>query len=237
MFGLGVPELLLILVIVVLIFGAGRLPQLGKGIGEGIQQLQAVDPRRRGGRREQEGLSGRTSPRSKSATGTATGDRSPGGRPAERRFQVKKAALMLLAVAVVASVAACGKKPAPAPPPPPPPVAPEAPPPAPPPAPRPEVKPQVDEYARLRAMSAEEIEKSGLLAEVFFDFDRADIRDADRATLAKNADALKRFDFLRVTVEGHCDERGTVEYNLALGERRARAAYDYLVSLGVRRRA
>jgi peptidoglycan-associated lipoprotein len=91
----------------------------------------------------------------------------------------------------------------------------------------------VDEYARLRAMSAEEIEKSGLLAEVYFDFDKADVREADRATLAKNADALKKFDFLRVTVEGHCDERGTVEYNLALGERRAKAAYDYLVSLGV----
>ena len=146
---------------------------------------------------------------------------------------MKKAALVLLSVAVMASALACGKKPAPAPPPPPPPVAPEAPPPAPPPAARPEVKPQVDEYARLRAMSAEEIEKSGLLGEVFFDFDRAEIRDADRATLAKNADTLKRFDFLRVTVEGHCDERGTVEYNLALGERRAKAAYDYLVSLGV----
>ena len=51
--------------------------------------------------------------------------------------------------------------------------------------------------------------------------------------LAKNADGLKKFDFIRVTVEGHCDERGTVEYNLALGERRAKAAYDYLVSLGV----
>jgi len=146
---------------------------------------------------------------------------------------MKKAALVLLAVAVMASALACGKKPAPAPPPPPPPVAPEAPPPAPPPAARPEIKPQVDEYARLRAMSAEEIEKSGLLGEVFFDFDRSEIRDADRATLAKNADTLKRFDFLRVTVEGHCDERGTVEYNLALGERRAKAAYDYLVSLGV----
>ena len=145
---------------------------------------------------------------------------------------MKKAALVLLTVAVVVSAAACGKKPAPQPPPPPP-VAPEAPPPAPPPAPRPEVQPQVDEYARLRAMSAEEIEKSGLLGEVFFDFDRSEIRDADRGTLTKNADALKRFDFLRVTVEGHCDERGTVEYNLALGERRARAAFDYLVSLGV----
>ena len=51
--------------------------------------------------------------------------------------------------------------------------------------------------------------------------------------LAKNAEVLKKFDFLRITVEGHCDERGTVEYNLSLGERRAKAAYDYLVSLGV----
>ena len=91
----------------------------------------------------------------------------------------------------------------------------------------------VDEYARLKAMSAEEIEKSGLLKEIFFDFDKADIREQDRATLSQNADALKKFDFLRITVEGHCDERGTVEYNLALGERRAKAAYDYLVSLGV----
>jgi peptidoglycan-associated lipoprotein len=145
---------------------------------------------------------------------------------------MKKTALILLAAAAVAIAPACGKKPAPAPPPPPP-VAPEAPPPAPPPPPRAEAPPVVDEYARLKAMSAEEIEKSGLLGEVYFDFDKSDVRDQDRATLAKNADALKRFDFLRVTVEGHCDERGTVEYNLALGERRARAAYDYLVSLGV----
>lgn len=145
---------------------------------------------------------------------------------------MKKTALILLAAAVVVAAPACGKKPAPAPPPPPP-VAPEPPPPAPPPAPRAEAPPVVDEYARLKAMSAEEIEKSGLLAEVYFDFDRSEIRDQDRAALAKNAEALKRFDFLRVTVEGHCDERGTVEYNLALGERRARAAFDYLVSLGV----
>ena len=147
---------------------------------------------------------------------------------------MKKTALVVLALATVATLAACGKKTPPPPPPPPPaPVAPEAPPPAPPPPPRPEVAPVVDEYARIKAMSAEDIEKSGLLAEVYFDFDKADVRDADRAVLAKNADALKRFDFLRVTVEGHCDERGTVEYNLALGERRARATYDYLVSLGV----
>ena len=70
-------------------------------------------------------------------------------------------------------------------------------------------------------------------ATIHFDFDKADMREGDRAVLAKNAEVLKKFDFLKVTVEGHCDERGTVEYNLALGERRAKAAYDYLVSLGV----
>jgi peptidoglycan-associated lipoprotein len=146
---------------------------------------------------------------------------------------MKKTGLVVAALVAATTLAACGKKTPPAPPPPPPPVAPEAPPPAPPPPPKAEVAPVVDEYARLKAMSAEQIEKSGLLAEVYFDFDRSEIRESDRGALARNADALKRFDFLRVTVEGHCDERGTVEYNLALGERRARAAHDYLVSLGV----
>jgi len=146
---------------------------------------------------------------------------------------VKKTALILIAAAAVASSSACGKKTPPAAPPPPPPVVPATPPPAPPPPPRAEAPPPVDEYARLRAMTPEEIEKTGLLAEIHFDFDKAELRDADREILNKNAAALKRFDFLRVTVEGHCDERGTVEYNLALGERRARVAYDYLVSLGV----
>jgi peptidoglycan-associated lipoprotein len=146
---------------------------------------------------------------------------------------MKKPLLVLVAASIALSgLTACGKKKV-APPPPPPPVVPEAPPPAPPPPPREEAPPQVDEYARLKAMSADEIEKMGLLGDVYFDFDRADIRESERATLTKNADLLKKFDFLRVSVEGHCDERGTVEYNLALGERRARAAYDYLVSLGV----
>jgi peptidoglycan-associated lipoprotein len=145
---------------------------------------------------------------------------------------MKKTVLVVVALAAATAFTACAKKAPPAPPPPPP-VAPEAPPPAPPPPPKAEPAPVLDEYARLKAMSAEEIEKSGLLKEVYFDFDKADIRESDRGALSQNADALKRFDFLRVTVEGHCDERGTVEYNLALGERRAKAAYDYLVSLGV----
>ena len=146
---------------------------------------------------------------------------------------MKKPILLLMALALVTMLPACGKKKLPPPPPPPAPVAPEAPPPAPPPPERPQVAPQVDEYARIKAMSADEIEKLGLLGNVYFDYDSADIRESERATLTKDADALKRYDFLRVTIEGHCDERGTVEYTLALGERRAKAAYDYLVSLGV----
>ena len=139
---------------------------------------------------------------------------------------------IILALAAAVSFAACGKTTPPPAPPPPPPVAPEPPPPAPPP-PKPEVKPQVDEYARLKAMASDEIDRLGLLQEVYFGYDKSDIREADRAAMSKNADTLKKFDFLKVTLEGHCDERGTVDYNLALGERRARAAYDYLVSLGV----
>lgn len=145
---------------------------------------------------------------------------------------MKKLALILALVASATMASSgCGKK-APPPPPPAPPAAPAPPPPAPPPA-RPEVAPQVDEYGRIKAMSTDEIDRMGLLAEVRFDFDRYDLREADRPVLNKNAEILKKFDFLVVTVEGHCDERGTVEYNLALGERRAKAAYDYLVSLGV----
>ncbi len=142
---------------------------------------------------------------------------------------MRNSAIIFLLAASVGFVG-CAKK-TPPPPPPPPPVAPEAPPPAPPPP--PEVQPQVDEYARLKAMSSDEIDRMGLLQDVLFDYDKSDIRETDRANLSKNAETLKKFDFLKVTVEGHCDERGTVEYNLALGERRARAAYDYLVSLGV----
>ena len=139
---------------------------------------------------------------------------------------------IIIALAATVSFVGCGKKTPPPAPPPPPPVAPEPPPPAPPP-PKPEVKPQVDEYARLKGMASDEIDRLGLLESIHFDFDKSDIRAVDQPILAKNAETLKKFDFLKVTVEGHCDERGTVEYNLALGERRARAAYDYLVSLGV----
>ena len=72
----------------------------------------------------------------------------------------------------------------------------------------------------------------GLLADIHFDYDSADLRDADRRPDPERRDP-EEVRLHQITVEGHCDERGIVEYNLALGERRAKAAYDYLVSLGV----
>lgn len=68
---------------------------------------------------------------------------------------------------------------------------------------------------------------------IYFDTDRYDIDAQDQAALAKQAQWLIRYPGKRATIEGHTDERGTREYNLALGERRANAAKNYLVSLGV----
>ncbi len=71
------------------------------------------------------------------------------------------------------------------------------------------------------------------LTDVFFAFDSYSLTTEGRSTLQGNADALKQFPDSRVVIEGHCDERGTKSYNLALGEKRAQAAKDYLVRLGV----
>jgi peptidoglycan-associated lipoprotein len=68
---------------------------------------------------------------------------------------------------------------------------------------------------------------------VLFDLDSATLRDDGRAAASRNADYLKRWTAVRITIEGHADTRGTAEYNLALGERRAVAVKDYIVSLGV----
>ena len=71
------------------------------------------------------------------------------------------------------------------------------------------------------------------LGTVFFDFDKYDLRSDARDTLSANADWLKSNPGIQLQIEGHCDIRGTEEYNLALGERRANAVKSYLVSLGV----
>ena len=68
---------------------------------------------------------------------------------------------------------------------------------------------------------------------VYFDFDKYDIKAEYRSMLQQKAELMKQYPSIRVRIEGNCDERGTQEYNLALGERRAKAAYDYLVTLGV----
>jgi peptidoglycan-associated lipoprotein len=69
--------------------------------------------------------------------------------------------------------------------------------------------------------------------DAYFDFNKADIRPDARTALAQTADFLRKYPQVRVTIEGHCDERGSTEYNLALGDRRAGATKQYLVSLGI----
>ncbi|MBP1603722.1 MAG: Minor outer membrane protein Omp16 [Acidobacteria bacterium] len=68
---------------------------------------------------------------------------------------------------------------------------------------------------------------------MYFDYDKAELRTEARASLSKNAEWMKRWPSTRVLIEGHCDARGTNEYNLALGEKRAAAVRDYLASLGI----
>ena len=68
---------------------------------------------------------------------------------------------------------------------------------------------------------------------VFFDLDKSDLKPEARRTLERQAAWLKQYGNVAVTIEGHADERGTREYNLALGDRRAKAASNYLVSLGI----
>jgi peptidoglycan-associated lipoprotein len=79
----------------------------------------------------------------------------------------------------------------------------------------------------------DELNRNSPLKPVFFTVDSADLDEAGRATAAENADLLKKYTTWVVTIEGHCDERGTPEYNLALGERRAVAVKMALVTLGV----
>jgi peptidoglycan-associated lipoprotein len=69
--------------------------------------------------------------------------------------------------------------------------------------------------------------------DAYFDYDKADIRPDARAALSTTADFLKKYPSIKVTIEGHCDERGSTEYNLGLGDRRAKAVQQYIVSLGV----
>ena len=97
------------------------------------------------------------------------------------------------------------------------------------------------EAARKAAAEAAEMAKvtkfkndaEAALKDINFDFDKSDIREVDKTKLQAIADFLKANGDVKIQIAGNCDERGTVEYNLALGERRAHAAQNYLVGLGV----
>jgi peptidoglycan-associated lipoprotein len=78
-----------------------------------------------------------------------------------------------------------------------------------------------------------EVFETKLLKDIHFDFDKYDIRRGDEEILRENAALIKKYPKVKIQIEGHCDERGTVEYNLALGERRANNTKKYLVSLGI----
>lgn len=85
----------------------------------------------------------------------------------------------------------------------------------------------------LASVSVVDINKDSPLKAVFFSYDSDALDDTARTTMSNNAAVLKQYATWVVTVEGHCDERGTAEYNLALGDRRALAVKNYMVSLGV----
>jgi peptidoglycan-associated lipoprotein len=139
-----------------------------------------------------------------------------------------RASSILSVLAAAALLAACGKKPAPEQPAPEPaPARQEAPPPPPPPA---------NDDAERRARDAAEKAKAlrDELAElIHFDFDKADIRTSDQGILDRKAAILAANSAVRLRVAGHCDERGSDEYNLALGNRRGAAAKRYLSGKGV----
>ena len=145
----------------------------------------------------------------------------------------------LIASAALVTAVACGKKTPPvARPAPPPPTAATATPPGPPAPPEPAREPVgvPSEPVRDDAISSaslDDLNKNSPLKPVYFELDSSELSAANQKALDDNAALLKRYPSWAVTVEGHCDERGTAEYNLALGERRAIAARAYLVSLGI----
>ena len=85
----------------------------------------------------------------------------------------------------------------------------------------------------LEALRKGEAATDGPLKDIGFNFDSAALSESARATLKGNADWLKANAAARIQIEGHCDERGTAEYNMALGAKRAQAAMDYLATLGI----
>ena len=148
-------------------------------------------------------------------------------------------ALLVLVLLLTVVVAACkgkAKPPVARPMPPPPAFDPGNPPPPPgPPKPvsEPVPVPPMPPEDTIGSKSLDDLNRDSPLRPLFFELDSSDVSSAGQQVLQANAAVLKKYPTMQVTIEGHCDERGTAEYNLALGERRALAAKNYLVSLGI----
>jgi peptidoglycan-associated lipoprotein len=151
-------------------------------------------------------------------------------------------ALTLALIAMLAVTAACSRRqpavPAPPRPAPPPTITPTPPPAEP--ARRPQAVTESEPVTTpaladddIANRTLDDLNRNSPLRPALFGLDSADLDDQGRQVVAANADILKEFSTWSVTIEGHCDERGTAEYNLALGERRAVSVKTYLVSLGI----
>jgi peptidoglycan-associated lipoprotein len=150
-----------------------------------------------------------------------------------------KAFAWVLVLPVLVAVAACGGRKQP-------PVARPTPPPTeattdaprPPEPPSPSEEPMIPrepmpEATDLNAKDLDALNRESPFQPVFFAYDSSEVDSQGQVALNGNAEILKQYSNWTITIEGHCDERGTAEYNLALGERRALAARNYLVSLGI----
>lgn len=144
-----------------------------------------------------------------------------------------------IALTSVIGVSACAKKKV-APPPPAPTPAPveqprttPTPPPPPPAAPRETPPPPPTEDEIFGRKTVDDLNREKPLADAFFELDSSEIRSDAKAALQKDVDWMKRWPSTKVMIEGHADSRGSAEYNLALGERRAAAVRDYVVNLGI----
>jgi peptidoglycan-associated lipoprotein len=124
---------------------------------------------------------------------------------------MKKAYVLFIVLTLVLMSVACGKKAAK--------VAP--------------VQGPVGEEEIFQQKTIEDLNKDQIMKKINYDFDKYQVREDMKPVLQDNANWMLKFSTVQVLIEGHCDERGTIEYNIALGEKRAEAAKNYLASLGV----
>jgi peptidoglycan-associated lipoprotein len=159
----------------------------------------------------------------------------------EERVLMIRSLPLCAAVLIAASLTAgaCGKKKVNQPAPPPAPSTPAATPttpatpPPPPPAPPAPATPPLSEEEIFKNKTLDQLNAEKPLGDAFFGYDSTDLSEQARGVIQKNLDWMKRWTSTKIMVEGHADSRGTTEYNLALGQRRADAVRDYIVSLGL----